>query len=201
MPCPAAISLRRRRSSSAKGIAACAARQEASVSGGQKASKRSKQASCASIRCSRAPSPGRPIAPAANAAAPAARSWPANSLPCMRLNSATSRRDTVGSAATSAASKTRDSSAAITRLKRSVASCGAQRRCAIASRSSARPSSACSAIAMRVNRRAPPGIACAGCAPQTSGWASQARTAPSAARLAVMRAARSGPKRTPAEAR
>ena len=47
-----------------------------------------KQRSCEAIRCSHCCWRALSLRPAAKAAAPQARSWPANSLPCMKLNRA-----------------------------------------------------------------------------------------------------------------
>jgi hypothetical protein len=75
-----------------------------------------KQRSCASIRCSQCCWRAAWLRPLPKAAAPVARSWPASSLPCMKWNMATSRREMPGSVALSAASKTTASRPAIRRI-------------------------------------------------------------------------------------
>ena len=131
-------------------------RARASTSAGpEKSAKTWKQRSCDSIRCShccwRAPS----LRPEAKAAAPQARSWPANSLPCMKLNIATSRREISGSVAPSAASNTTASSPATSLTKAAVASAGVSSSAPMRRRSSGRASRPGSTQAMRLNRRAP----------------------------------------------
>ncbi|MPN09280.1 hypothetical protein SDC9_156569 [bioreactor metagenome] len=115
----------------------------------------------------------------------------------MKLNRATRARDTKGSAAVSAASKTTPNSPAISSLKLRVASSAPIFCAPIRCRSPGKASSTCSTCAIRLNRRMPLAIL-----PESvSSWSNCARTAASICTLASMRVWRCSPKRCPREAR
>jgi hypothetical protein len=125
------------------------------TAGSAKSVNTSKQRSCDSIRCSHCCWRDASVWPEAKVAAPQARSCPANSLPCMKLNMATSAREISGSVALSAASKTTTSRPAISRVKAAVDSSGVVAWAPARWRRAGRASSACSTKAMRLKRRAP----------------------------------------------